>query len=180
MLQLGGRPRLCAITAAMPAGTGLTAFEAAYPNRTFDVGIAEAMPFPWPGALPKAGMIPVVAIYSTFPSEPYDMILQDVAMLPPPCDFCRGPGGGWWARTERPTTACLMWAFSVRCPVLQFCVPAAGRASGRCSVVCAEVQRPGCHSLPQRWRRRFLTGDGNPVPGGTGHHPDHLRHHDQP
>ena len=82
MLQLGRQePRLCAITAAMPAGTGLTAFEAAYPNRTFDVGIAEGHAVSMAGGLAKAGMIPVVAIYSTFLQRAYDMILQDVAML---------------------------------------------------------------------------------------------------
>ena len=73
--------KLCAITAAMPAGTGLTAFEAAYPNRTFDVGIAEGHAVSMAGGLAKAGMIPVVAIYSTFLQRAYDMILQDVAML---------------------------------------------------------------------------------------------------
>ena len=82
MLQLGRREgRLCAITAAMPAGTGLTAFERAYPERTFDVGIAEGHAVSMAGGLAKAGMIPVVAIYSTFLQRAYDMILQDVAML---------------------------------------------------------------------------------------------------
>ena len=82
MLQLGRREgRLCAITAAMPAGTGLTAFERAYPERTFDGGIAEGHAVSMAGGLAKAGMIPVVAIYSTFLQRAYDMILQDVAML---------------------------------------------------------------------------------------------------
>lgn len=63
------------------AGTGLTAFERAYPERTFDVGIAEGHAVSMAGGLAKAGMIPVVAIYSTFLQRAYDMILQDVAML---------------------------------------------------------------------------------------------------
>ena len=74
-------PKLCAITAAMPDGTGLTAFASAYPRRTFDVGIAEGHAVSMAGGLAKAGMIPVVAVYSTFLQRAYDMILQDVAML---------------------------------------------------------------------------------------------------
>ena len=82
MLNLGRvEPRLCAITAAMPQGTGLSAFSKAYPKRTFDVGIAEGHAVSMAGGLAKAGMIPVVAIYSTFLQRAYDMIIQDVAML---------------------------------------------------------------------------------------------------
>lgn len=82
MLSLGRvEPRLCAITAAMPQGTGLSAFSKAYPQRTFDVGIAEGHAVSMAGGLAKAGMIPVVAIYSTFLQRAYDMIIQDVAML---------------------------------------------------------------------------------------------------
>lgn len=82
MLQLAvENPRLCAITAAMPGGTGLSAFANAFPARTFDVGIAEGHAVSMAGGLAKAGMVPVVAIYSTFLQRSYDMILQDVAML---------------------------------------------------------------------------------------------------
>lgn len=82
MVELGKKePRLCAITAAMPSGTGLTEFENVFPERTFDVGIAEGHAVSMAGGLAKAGMIPVVAIYSTFLQRAYDMIIQDVAML---------------------------------------------------------------------------------------------------
>ncbi len=82
MVALGAEePRLCAITAAMPSGTGLMGFQRAYPERTFDVGIAEGHAVSMAGGLAKAGMIPVVAVYSTFLQRAYDMILQDVAML---------------------------------------------------------------------------------------------------
>lgn len=82
MVRLGAEePRLCAITAAMPSGTGLTAFQSAYPDRTYDVGIAEGHAVSMAGGLAKAGMTPVVAIYSTFLQRAYDMIIQDVAML---------------------------------------------------------------------------------------------------
>ena len=74
-------PRICAITAAMPGGTGLLGFKKKYPKHTFDVGIAEEHAVSMAGGLAKQGMIPVVALYSTFLQRSYDMILQDIAML---------------------------------------------------------------------------------------------------
>ena len=73
--------RVCAITAAMPGGTGLLEFKKKYPNRLFDVGIAEEHAVSMAGGLAKQGMIPVVALYSTFLQRAYDMILQDICML---------------------------------------------------------------------------------------------------
>ena len=73
--------RICAITAAMPGGTGLLKFKELYPERTFDVGIAEEHAVSMAGGLAKQGMVPVVAIYSTFLQRSVDMILQDVALL---------------------------------------------------------------------------------------------------
>lgn len=72
--------RVCAITAAMPGGTGLLEFKKTYPKRLFDVGIAEEHAMSMAGGLAKQGMIPVVALYSTFLQRAYDMILQDVCM----------------------------------------------------------------------------------------------------
>ena len=72
--------RLCAITAAMPGGTGLLDFKKQFPKRLFDVGIAEEHAVSMAGGLAKQGMKPVVAIYSTFLQRAYDMILQDVGM----------------------------------------------------------------------------------------------------
>lgn len=74
-------PKLCAITAAMQNGTGLDLFAESFPERIFDVGIAEGHAVSMAGGLAKQGMIPVVAIYSTFLQRAFDMILQDVAML---------------------------------------------------------------------------------------------------
>ena len=82
MLELAAEnDRLCAITAAMPDGTGLLPFMQAYPKRTFDVGIAEEHAVSMAGGLAKQGMIPVVSIYSTFLQRSFDQILQDIAML---------------------------------------------------------------------------------------------------
>ncbi len=73
--------KVCAITAAMPGGTGLLEFKTQYPNRMFDVGIAEEHAISMAGGLAKQGMVPVIALYSTFLQRGYDMILQDVCML---------------------------------------------------------------------------------------------------
>lgn len=81
VVSLAGRNEaLCAITAAMPGGTGLLEFKSMYPKRLFDVGIAEEHAVSMAGGLAKQGMIPVVAIYSTFLQRAYDMILQDICM----------------------------------------------------------------------------------------------------
>ena len=73
--------RICAITAAMPGGTGLLKFMREYPKRFFDVGIAEEHAISMAGGLAKQGMVPVAAIYSTFLQRAYDQIMQDIAML---------------------------------------------------------------------------------------------------
>lgn len=82
MLELAHEvPNLCAITAAMPSGTGLSEFKHKYPERTFDVGIAEEHAVSMAGGLAKQGMVPVVAIYSTFLQRSFDQIMQDIALL---------------------------------------------------------------------------------------------------
>ena len=82
MMELAAKNgKVCAITAAMPEGTGLTEFMHAYPNRLFDVGIAEEHAVSMAGGLAKQGMVPVVALYSTFLQRSYDQIMQDTAML---------------------------------------------------------------------------------------------------
>lgn len=73
--------KVCAITAAMPGGTGLLNFREKFPKRIFDVGIAEEHAVSMAGGLAKQGMIPVVAIYSTFLQRAFDQIMQDVALL---------------------------------------------------------------------------------------------------
>ena len=73
--------RVCAITAAMPGGTGLLNFQRQFPKRTFDVGIAEEHAISMAGGLAKQGMIPVVALYSTFLQRGYDQIMEDIGLL---------------------------------------------------------------------------------------------------
>ncbi|MBQ3599808.1 MAG: 1-deoxy-D-xylulose-5-phosphate synthase [Lachnospiraceae bacterium] len=81
LLQLAKEnQRITAITAAMPSGTGLSAFKEKYPRRFIDVGIAEEHAVTFAAGMAKAGMIPVVAIYSTFMQRAYDQILHDVCL----------------------------------------------------------------------------------------------------
>lgn len=73
-------PKLVAITAAMPLGTGLDNFSKAYPDRFFDVGIAEQHAVTFAAGLAKGGLKPVVAVYSTFLQRSYDQIIHDTAL----------------------------------------------------------------------------------------------------
>lgn len=72
--------RICAITAAMEQGTGLSEFASCYPKRFFDVGIAEGHAVTMASGLAKQGMLPVVAVYSTFLQRAYDMMIHDTAI----------------------------------------------------------------------------------------------------
>ena len=72
--------RICAITAAMSKGTGLDAFSRRYRDRFFDVGIAEEHAVTFAGGLAAGGMVPIVAIYSTFIQRSVDQIIEDIAL----------------------------------------------------------------------------------------------------
>lgn len=72
--------RICAVTAAMPTGTGLGAFFRAYPDRFFDVGIAEEHAVAMTAGMAKQGLKPVCAIYSTFLQRGYDQLIHDVSI----------------------------------------------------------------------------------------------------
>ncbi len=79
--------RICAITAAMPSGTGLDRFAAAHPDRFFDVGIAEQHAVTFAAGLAAQGMRPFCAIYSTFLQRAYDQVVHDVAIQNLPVRF---------------------------------------------------------------------------------------------
>ena len=79
--------RIVAITAAMPDGTGLCEFAERFPNRFFDVGIAEEHAVTFAAGLAAAGLRPVVAIYSTFLQRAYDQIVHDVCLQKLPVVF---------------------------------------------------------------------------------------------
>jgi 1-deoxy-D-xylulose-5-phosphate synthase len=80
-------PRICAITAAMPSGTGIDKFAKAHPTRTFDVGIAEQHGVTFAAGLAAQGMRPFAAIYSTFLQRAYDQVVHDVAIQNLPVRF---------------------------------------------------------------------------------------------
>ena len=80
-------PRICAITAAMPSGTGVDKFAAAHPERAFDVGIAEQHAVTFAAGLAAQGMRPFAAIYSTFLQRAFDQVVHDVAIQNLPVRF---------------------------------------------------------------------------------------------
>jgi 1-deoxy-D-xylulose-5-phosphate synthase len=85
--------RIVAITAAMPSGTGLDLFEAAFPERTFDVGIAEQHAVTFAAGLASEGYKPFCAIYSTFLQRAYDQVVHDVAIQRLPVRFAMDRAG---------------------------------------------------------------------------------------
>ena len=85
--------RIVAISAAMPAGTGLCDFAEAYPERFFDVGIAEQHAVTFAAGLACRGLRPVVALYSTFLQRAYDNVLHDVCLQNLPVSFALDRGG---------------------------------------------------------------------------------------
>ena len=86
-------PRLVAITAAMPGPTGLIPFESRFPDRFFDVGIAEQHAVTGAAGMAMGGLRPVVALYSTFLSRAWDQVVYDVALHRLPVIFCLDRAG---------------------------------------------------------------------------------------
>ena len=80
-------PRICAITAAMPSGTGVDKFAKAHPDRTFDVGIAEQHAVTFAAGLAAQGLRPFAAIYSTFLQRAFDQVVHDVCIQNLPVRF---------------------------------------------------------------------------------------------
>ena len=94
MCKLGGKyEKLVAITAAMPDGTGLKRFHNMYPNRFFDVGIAEEHAVTFAAGLAAGGFTPVVAVYSSFLQRAYDQIIHDVCIQDLPVIFALDRAG---------------------------------------------------------------------------------------
>jgi 1-deoxy-D-xylulose-5-phosphate synthase len=94
LTELGkDHPKIIAITAAMPEGTGLKKFAETFPNRFFDVGIAEGHAVTMAAGMACEGIKPVVAIYSTFLQRAYDQIIHDVCLQKLPVVFALDRGG---------------------------------------------------------------------------------------
>ncbi|HEY0159384.1 MAG TPA: 1-deoxy-D-xylulose-5-phosphate synthase [Thermoanaerobaculia bacterium] len=86
-------PKIVAVTAAMPDGTGLDKFAKALPGRMFDVGIAEEHAVTFCGGMATQGMKPIAAIYSTFLQRAFDQVFHDVAIMDLPVVFALDRGG---------------------------------------------------------------------------------------
>ena len=93
-------PKIVAVTASMKDGTGLTEFQKQYPDRFFDVGIAEQHAIGFAAGMAKAGMIPVVPIYSSFYQRAYDQVIHDVAIQELPVVMCVDRAGAVGADGE--------------------------------------------------------------------------------
>lgn len=94
MIALGKQDkRISGITAAMPSGTGIGAFTKKFPDRSYDVGIAEEHAVTMASAMALDGQKPVVAIYSTFLQRSFDQIIHDVALQNAPVIFALDRGG---------------------------------------------------------------------------------------
>lgn len=96
-------PRVVAITAAMPSGTGLDKFAELFPNRIFDVGIAEQHAVTFAAGMASEGMRPFCAIYSTFLQRAYDQVVHDVAIQGLPVRFAIDRAG--YVGADGPTHA---------------------------------------------------------------------------
>ncbi|HKO56192.1 MAG TPA: 1-deoxy-D-xylulose-5-phosphate synthase [Thermoanaerobaculia bacterium] len=94
LIELARRdPKIVAITAAMPDGTGLDKFARALPERMFDVGIAEEHAVTFAGGMATQGMKPIAAIYSTFLQRAFDQVFHDVTIMDLPVVFALDRGG---------------------------------------------------------------------------------------
>jgi 1-deoxy-D-xylulose-5-phosphate synthase len=91
--EADANPHVVAVTAAMPGGTGLDKFAAKYPDRIFDVGIAEQHAVTFAAGMATEGMAPFVAIYSTFLQRGYDQLVHDVVLQSLPVRFAMDRAG---------------------------------------------------------------------------------------
>lgn len=94
VVEMGKKdPDLVAVTAAMTEGTGLNEFARLFPDRFFDVGIAEEHAVTFAAGMARSGLKPIVAIYSTFMQRAIDQLVHDVALMKLPVIFCLDRGG---------------------------------------------------------------------------------------
>jgi 1-deoxy-D-xylulose-5-phosphate synthase len=122
--------RLVGITPAMREGSGLVRFAELYPDRYFDVGIAEQHALTFAAGLACEGMKPVVAIYSTFLQRAYDQLIHDVQIQNLPIVFAIDRAGLVGADGQ-PTTAATTWFTCAACPY-DGQPPRTGTSAARC------------------------------------------------
>ena len=116
LTELAGQDRrVCAVTAAMQSGTGLTALPRPIPTGSMTWVLPRAMRWPCAG-MAKQGLLPVFAVYSTFLQRSYDMLLHDVALQQLHVVLGVDRAGLVGGRTERPIRESLIWLFVHRPP----------------------------------------------------------------
>ena len=149
------RPDIVGITAAMGDSTGISTLAAAYPDRAFDVGIAEQHATTSAAGLALGGMHPVVAVYATFLNRAFDQVLLDVAMHRLPVTFVLDRAG--ITGPDGPSHyASGTWPSSVSC---RACASPRRATRPRCARSCARPSRSttarrSCGSRPAQCRRR--------------------------
>lgn len=151
--------RLAAITPAMREGSGLVEFEQRFPDRYFDVGIAEQHAVTFAGGLACEGMKPVVAIYSTFLQRAYDQLVHDIALQNLPVLFAVDRAGIVGA--DGPTHAGLYDLSFLRC--VPNMIVAAPSDENECRLLlstCYQADAPAAVRYPRG------TGTGAPVSDG--------------
>ena len=144
--------RIVAITAAMPSGTGVDLFEKVFPERTFDVGIAEQHAVTFAAGLAADGMKPFCAIYSTFLQRAYDQVVHDVAIQNLPVRFAMDRAG--LVGADGPTHA---GSFDIAYlgTLPNFVLMAAGDESDLVHMVATQVALDNCPSA-----LRYPRGEG--------------------
>jgi 1-deoxy-D-xylulose-5-phosphate synthase len=140
--------RVVAVTAAMAKGTGLSAFQERWPERFYDVGIAEQHALTFAAGMASQGLRPVVAVYSTFAQRAYDQILHDIALQGLPVTICMDRAGPVGEDGE--THQGLYDVAFLRClPGLSILAPASARELGLCLDWALESGGPAAIRYPK-------------------------------
>jgi len=141
--------KICAITGAMPSGTGVNIFQKEFPDRAFDVGIAEQHAVTFAAGLAADGMRPFAAIYSTFLQRGYDQVVHDVAIQKLPVRFAIDRAG--LVGADGPTHAGSFDIGYMGALPGMICMAAADEAElARMVVTAAEIDdRPSCFRYPR-------------------------------
>ncbi len=158
--------RLVGITPAMREGSGMVRFEQRFPERYFDVGIAEQHAVTFAAGLACEGLKPVVAIYSTFLQRGYDQLIHDVALQNLDVTFALDRAG-WSAPTAPPTPAITTWPFCAAFP--NMVVMAASDENECRQMLTTGFQHPGPAAV------RYPRGAGVGVGGRAGTDGDSAR-----
>jgi 1-deoxy-D-xylulose-5-phosphate synthase len=149
LLKMAGKnEKIVAITAAMSEGTGLSAFAEKYPDRFYDVGIAEQHAITFAAGLATQGFIPVVAIYSTFLQRAYDQVLHDVSLQNLPVVIAIDRGG--IVGEDGPTHHGIFDIAYLRCvPNLMLMAPRDENELARMLVTAVAARRPAAIRYPR-------------------------------